>query len=383
MIRFLEQIGASIGMAIKRHLAEEEIARLAKFPDESPNPVLRISSDGTILYSNKASRPVLKVWQFRRGEPLSGRWHQFVLDALESGRSGQTELECGERVYSLTFAPVVDASYVNVYALDVTQRKRAEEKLQWELAVSSALAELSGALIGASPSVEGIADIVLDCAKALTGSEHGYVSSIDPETGDMVAHTLTAMMGKQCRVSGENRRIAFPVGPDGRYPSLWGHALNAREVFYTNSPGTHQASRGVPKGHISLKNFLTVPAIVGEELVGQVALANSDSEYTQRDLNAIKRLTELYALAVLRKRGEQEVEKARDELEERVRVRHRRAGRGQPRPAPDQRASGENVRRNPSGDCVHGQGLQLHPRQPQVRRGRRSRAGVFPRQESF
>jgi len=49
-----------------RHRAEEEIARLARFPSENPNPVLRISGDGTVLYSNRAGAPLLEVWRCRR-----------------------------------------------------------------------------------------------------------------------------------------------------------------------------------------------------------------------------------------------------------------------------------------------------------------------------
>jgi len=114
----------------KRKQAAEEVERLAKFPSENPNPVLRISSNGLILYSNKAALPLLKAWDCRRKDQiLSGRWYQYIADALGSGGDQQAEVECGKRIFSLTFAPVADSNYVNVYALDITKRKRAEEKL--------------------------------------------------------------------------------------------------------------------------------------------------------------------------------------------------------------------------------------------------------------
>jgi PAS domain S-box-containing protein len=187
---------------------------------------------------------------------------------------------------------------------DVTYRKEAEEKLRWELEVSTALAKLSNSLITPSSTVQDIAEIVLDYAKLLTKSEHGYVSSIDPQTRDNVGHTLTKMMGNQCLVTGEDRRIVFRLGSDGLYPGLWGHALNTCKPFYTNSPEAHQASKGTPEGHIPIENVLSVPAMIGEELVGQIALANSNKGYTERDLKAIQRLVDLYALAVQRKRVE-------------------------------------------------------------------------------
>ncbi len=187
--------------------------------------------------------------------------------------------------------------------------RRGMGRRRWERPVYLALTEMSEALLDPGNSIEDIANIVLDCARGLTGSEHGYVGSIDPETKDLVAHTFTRMMGRQCQVSGEDARITFPPGPDGRYPTLWGHALNTRQEFYTNSPHTHEMSTGIPAGHISLKNFLTVPAVVGGELVGQVAVANCEGGYSDHDLDAVRRLTELYALAIQRKRAEEEIAK--------------------------------------------------------------------------
>ncbi len=109
--------------------AMEQISKLARFPAENPNPVLRVSGYGTVIYGNKAGGPLLKVWQCRTGKSLPAEWHEVVLDALSSGQSQQTEVKCDGRIFSLTFAPVTDANYVNVYGLDITERKKAEKKL--------------------------------------------------------------------------------------------------------------------------------------------------------------------------------------------------------------------------------------------------------------
>ncbi|MGB2697686.1 MAG: PAS domain S-box protein, partial [Candidatus Zixiibacteriota bacterium] len=185
--------------------------------------------------------------------------------------------------------------------------KETEQALQWELAVNRALARLSKALITPASSTEDMANIVLDSARSLTQSEQGFVSSIDPKTGDAIAHTLTKMLGKECVVRGEDRRIRFPIGPDGLYGGLWGHALNSRQPFFTNFPQMHKASQGIPDGHIPIKNFLSVPAVIGQDLVGQVALANSVRDYSHSDLEAITRLTQLYAMAIQRMRAEEAI----------------------------------------------------------------------------
>ncbi len=115
----------------ERKKAEDVISKLAKFPDEDPYPVLRISGHGTVIYGNKASVTLLKAWDCQVGKSLPDHWHEFILDALSSGQSQQTEVQCDDRIFALTFAPVVEANYVNIYGLDITERKKAEESL-WE-----------------------------------------------------------------------------------------------------------------------------------------------------------------------------------------------------------------------------------------------------------
>ncbi len=195
---------------------------------------------------------------------------------------------------------------------------RIEGEIKWEAKVNSALSELYGPVISPSASVLDITNTILDEAKDLTASDHGYVSSIDPVSGDMIAHTLTSMMQGQCRMRGENQRTLFPKGQDGRYPALWGHSLNKMEPFFTNSPKTHKASTGIPEGHIPLERLLSVPVGLDKELVGQISLANKDGDYTERDLKAVCRMAEYYALAIQRKRAEEELQKAHGELEKRV-----------------------------------------------------------------
>jgi PAS domain S-box-containing protein len=110
--------------------SEEETRALAKFPSENPNPVLRISADGTVLYSNNAGEPLLAEWRTEVGKRLPPKWRKFTMDAFNSGSSEETEAEYRNRILSLTFAPVVGFDYVNIYGLDITERKRAEESLQ-------------------------------------------------------------------------------------------------------------------------------------------------------------------------------------------------------------------------------------------------------------
>jgi len=114
----------------QRKEAEEEVSRLAKFPSEDPNPVLRISGDGTVLYSNDPGRAMLEAAGWARGRPVEGPWRAQVRQALDAGAGHCWEVPCRERTLALTFAPVAGSDYVNVYGMDVTDRKAALEKVR-------------------------------------------------------------------------------------------------------------------------------------------------------------------------------------------------------------------------------------------------------------
>ncbi|MGD9224710.1 MAG: GAF domain-containing protein, partial [Desulfobacteraceae bacterium] len=192
--------------------------------------------------------------------------------------------------------------------MDMTERRQAEQEIEWNLAINQALSSLYIPLVATDTGIEQIADAVLEKSRQLTESAHGYVAEIDPATGDLIAHTNTQMLQRQCRIAKEElRKIRFPRGADGLYNGLWGHALNTKEPFYTDGPVKHPASVGVPEGHIAIERFLTVPVLLAGELVGQVALSNPPRAYTDRDLDAINRIAEFYALAIQHKRVEDKI----------------------------------------------------------------------------
>ncbi|MBI9074018.1 MAG: PAS domain S-box protein [Desulfatibacillum sp.] len=185
---------------------------------------------------------------------------------------------------------------------DISDRKQTEAALKWELKLNIAKADISRELMSQDYDIKKVSDITLKYALELTKSSHGFVSSIDPKTRDNLGHTLTDMFGDQCRVA--NQMARFPIGPDGKYPTLWGCALNDKKSFFTNHPHRHPGSTGLPQGHIALNSFLGVPVLMGETQMGLIALANSDQEYTEADIQSIERLSEIYALALHRQQYE-------------------------------------------------------------------------------
>lgn len=113
---------------IKR--AQDEIAALARIPNEDPYPVLRIAADGTVLYSNAASAPLLKFWQCAESQTLPDAWRERIATLLETNEPRHFEIECDKRLYFATFVPIPPVQYVNIYCIDVTRERHAERQLR-------------------------------------------------------------------------------------------------------------------------------------------------------------------------------------------------------------------------------------------------------------
>ena len=112
-----------------RKAADEAVKSVAKFPDENPNPVLRIDKDGTILYANEASDPLLETWNSHVGKGVPDSIQEIATKALTSSTNQELEEECHQNICSLIFAPIGDEGYVNVYGRDISKRKKAEEEM--------------------------------------------------------------------------------------------------------------------------------------------------------------------------------------------------------------------------------------------------------------
>lgn len=107
-----------------------QIKDLARFPSENPNPVLRVSKDGVLLHANESSRILLRTWGAKLGSPLPAEWDMRVKEAVLSGKDQHAEVNCGGRFFSLCVTPVEAEKYVNIYASDITQRRRMADELE-------------------------------------------------------------------------------------------------------------------------------------------------------------------------------------------------------------------------------------------------------------
>jgi PAS domain S-box-containing protein len=122
-------IGVEVDIT-ERKRVEQEMKNLAKFPEENPNPVMRINRDGVLLYANHPSNALLKLWGCEVGHPLPEEWRRNVHESLISVTNRIIEVTTDGQFYLLNLAPIADMDYLNIYVVNITELKQAEERLR-------------------------------------------------------------------------------------------------------------------------------------------------------------------------------------------------------------------------------------------------------------
>lgn len=102
-------------------LTGEQIAAISRFPDQNPNPVLRMTGDGRLHYANAASAGVVGTMGAAVGQPIDAPWRARIEAAAASGQP--FEVPVGSATIEILAVDVPDFGFVNLYGTDVTARK--------------------------------------------------------------------------------------------------------------------------------------------------------------------------------------------------------------------------------------------------------------------
>jgi diguanylate cyclase (GGDEF)-like protein len=116
-------------MIAERHHAEEQVRILSQFSSENPNPVLRVSRNGLVLYANAASLTLVEALNCRVGEKLPRHLARFIAGVLRKGERGEIQVDLAGRAFSFAVTPIKNADYVYLYGHDITRLKETEREL--------------------------------------------------------------------------------------------------------------------------------------------------------------------------------------------------------------------------------------------------------------
>ena len=129
----LEKLKAA-NQVLKNELAERislqaQTDSIARLSEENPDPVLRVSAEGEVLYVNFVAIGLLTALEIDISGRLPAEWRRLIDEANLGKTAIDREMQCGDNFYILTLQPAIDADYVNIYCRDITQHKETEHQI--------------------------------------------------------------------------------------------------------------------------------------------------------------------------------------------------------------------------------------------------------------
>ncbi len=251
----------------ERKLAEERLALVARFPVENPHPVMRADKSGVLLYANPAAEPLLQSWGQRVGGKLPRELRRELRLALDSGHARASERSYVSGIYSFTFSPFVDKGYVNIYAVDVTQRKSAETALRLSELRYRELAVMLRLMCDNVPDMIWAKDMEGRYLFANKATCEQYLGVDDPQEP----------LGKSDRHFLELRQAECPEDP-GWHTIRLGGADSGWETLEGRSPGRYEEC-GQNRGRFEIYEVRKAPFVNDQGVViGAVGAARNITE---------------------------------------------------------------------------------------------------------
>jgi PAS domain S-box-containing protein len=292
---FILTLADLCAQALERARLFEENKFIAKVPAENPNPVLRITLDGHVLYANDAAQPLLAFWQRQRQQStIPEELRTLIQEAFASANKKVTELPFNERTLAFTLAPILEAGYVNLYGTDITERKKAEHHLRLLSEASTFLAsslDLEVTLHNAAHAlVPQFADwCVIDLLEAGGGIKAATFAHAEPD---------------KIRWAKE-LRARYPLDPKAQAgaPNV---IRTGKSEFYPEIPDALLQSVAKNEEELALlrsvgySSVMVVPLLVRGQAIGAVTLVMTESgrHFNQADLTLAEELARRCAAAI-------------------------------------------------------------------------------------
>jgi PAS domain S-box-containing protein/putative nucleotidyltransferase with HDIG domain len=291
----------------ERKRNEEQIQILSRIPDESPNPIMRVTKEGSLLYANPSSALLLSKWKTQIGKHLPIELRGKIKEVFNTGKYQEVEVQSKEKVYSLILAPIIDAGYVNLYGRDITLRKRAEESTRHHLKDLEMLYENS-LRINSFLNAEEIGRQVIDTIirKGLSWRHVAvFLFHQEKQQVEMLVNSYPGI--KTEKVQAEKLRLTNLVTNPNE--GLVGWVIqNGRPI----RDGNVNKDKRYIMAYPDIRSGIYVPMVVGDRVTGVISVESEQTDaYTKADERLLLTISAQASVAMENARLFSEIESSR------------------------------------------------------------------------
>lgn len=244
-------------------------------------------------YRSEEIEPGIESWTNRIHPDDKER----VVSGIHNAIAGGDQLWSGEYRFRRgdgSYATVLDRGYIVRDAagapvrmigamMDITERKHAEEALRIKTDQLAAVTDAMTAYLDNRDWRE-TSSLLLRSALHQTESEYGFIGVVV----EGPAFRILAIEGidvgpiksrpfymEALRMDGEQEYLELH-----QFDNLFGKVIQSGKVVLSNDAAVDPRSGGIPPGHPSMRNFLGVPIIRENKVVGMIGIANCPKGYS-------------------------------------------------------------------------------------------------------
>jgi PAS domain S-box-containing protein len=301
----------------ERKQTEQEGGRLAAFPSENPDPVMRAKHDGTLIYANEASLPLLNVWGCEIGQTLPDQVSATLSGVFASRRRADIDVECGDRTIVIRLVPVTEAGYVNLYGRDITERTWARRFLEI-VNRHSAMRPLLVESVAEVKRFTGCGAVGIRILNELGGVPYQACDGFLPQFQELESSLSIKTDCCMCIsvIKGEiDARLPF-------YTKGGSFLVNGTTQFLAAVSEEEKGKTRNTCNEFGYESVALVPIRLGDRILGLIHVADPRENAIPREVvQSLERIAMQLGTAIQRVRAEEALRAVNEELETRVKQR--------------------------------------------------------------
>jgi signal transduction histidine kinase/CheY-like chemotaxis protein len=276
------------------------------FPDENPFPVLCANREGMLLYANRAAAGLLPYWQANIGGVVPGPIHGEITRTLADGINRELDIRFNDRNISFILVPITELGYVNFYGRDLTESKQTEEALRDSNTRLNLLAETAGKLLR-SDAPQQIVNALCQNVLEFIDCHAFFNFLVDEKAGRLRLNACGGIPDEEAKKIEWLDYGAAVCGCAARD--------NCR-IIAEDIPNTPDPRTELVKTY-GIRAYACHPLVAKGRVLGTLSFGTRTRDrFSEDDLALMKAIADHVAIAMERKRAEEELRLAKQAAEE-------------------------------------------------------------------